>query len=119
MFDSFWNSEGVVSAQNLDIEPDPEFVKETWANIQKANREAPALQGFPLEVKDWTEELAEDLAHIMERDMGPDNAWQVLMDDEGELYWINSDTRVEEQPARDGTQRVLNEIFKIFPKEQY
>jgi putative cardiolipin synthase len=286
MFDSFWNSEWVVSAQNLDVEPDPEFVKETWAKIQKNNREAPALQGFPLEVKDWTgelaavrsrlrlgtshieydeatgdavkqnmaeamfpflqsakrellltnayiipgqpaidqvkqltnrgvkvriltnsleshdvpavnshyepwrddflnagaelyelradaaiqsrvdvppaagefvglhtkavvidrekvfigsmnldprsasinteagavvfsPELAEDLAQIMERDMGPENAWQVLMDDEGELYWINSDTRVEEQPARDGSQRAMNEIFKIFPKEQY
>jgi cardiolipin synthase C len=63
--------------------------------------------------------LGEDLARVMERDMHPDNAWQVLLDDEGEVYWVNSDERLDEQPARDGMQRVMDTIFKMFPKEQY
>jgi putative cardiolipin synthase len=63
--------------------------------------------------------LAEDLARVMERDMDPSNAWQVLLNEEGEPYWVNSDETVYEQPARDGMQRVMDSIFKMFPKEQY
>jgi putative cardiolipin synthase len=63
--------------------------------------------------------LARDLARIMERDMSPQNAWQVLLDDKGKPYWINSDTTVDRQPARDGNQRIMDAIFKIFPKDQF
>ena len=59
MFDSFWNSEWVVSAQNLDVEPDPEFAKAKWEEIQKKNREAEELSAFPREVRDWSPELAD------------------------------------------------------------
>jgi putative cardiolipin synthase len=63
--------------------------------------------------------LAQDLARVMERDMSPENAWQVLLDDSGKPYWINSDQRKNKQPARDGGQRVMDKIFKVVPKEQY
>ena len=63
--------------------------------------------------------LAEDLARVMERDMSPDNAWQVLLDEKGKPYWVNSDETVTRQPARGGSQRVMDAIFRIFPKEQF
>jgi putative cardiolipin synthase len=63
--------------------------------------------------------LGEDLARVMERDMEPENAWRVLLDEDGKPYWVNSDETVYRQPARDGTQRIMDKIFKIFPKEQY
>jgi putative cardiolipin synthase len=63
--------------------------------------------------------LAADLTRLMERDMEPINAWRVLLDDEGKPYWVNSDETVYKQPARGGTQRIMDKIFKIFPKEQY
>jgi putative cardiolipin synthase len=63
--------------------------------------------------------LAGDLARVMERDMSPENAWQVQIDDDGELFWTNSDERVDRQPARDSWQRVMDVFFKMFPKEQY
>jgi putative cardiolipin synthase len=63
--------------------------------------------------------LAEDLARVMERDMGPANAWQVLLDEDGDPYWVNSDRTVYKQPARNGTQRIMDKIFKMFPKDQY
>ena len=63
--------------------------------------------------------LANALAEVMERDMSPENAWQVLLNDEGKPYWVNSDETLDKQPARDGNQRVMNVIFKMFPKEQY
>ena len=286
MFDHFWNSEWVVSAVNLATDPDPEFAKETWRNIQEKNRTAPELQAFPRAPKDWGTELAavakelhpgtsymiydeatekkaisqnmlqamfvfmnqaekellitnayvipgqpaidfvqqltdrgvktriltnslashdvpavnshykywrddfinagadlyelradaeiqaivdvppaqgaftglhtkavvvdrrhvfigsmnfdprsahinteagafvdspglgEALAQVMERDMQPENAWQVLLNDKGEPYWINSDETVDTQPARDGMQRVMDVIFEVVPKEQ-
>ena len=63
--------------------------------------------------------LAADVAALMERDMQLENAWQVLLDDTGEPYWVNSDETVKTQPARSGAQRVMNLIFKAFPKEYY
>jgi cardiolipin synthase C len=64
-------------------------------------------------------EIGEDLARIMERDMSPENAWQVLLGSDGEPYWINSDEVLHKQPSRGGEQRVMNLIFKMFPSDLY
>jgi putative cardiolipin synthase len=286
MFDHFWNSEWVVSAVNLDVEPDPEYVKKAWAELQAKNRAAEELQAFGTEARDWralakqlagelrigtsliiydeaadntiaqnvaakmfgfmglaqkellitnayiipaqpaidflqaltdrgvkiriltnslashdvpavnshyegwrddlinagvelhelradpaiqsivdvppvqgkftglhtkavvvdreyvfigsmnfdprsfninTEAgafvrspgLAEDLARVMERDMQPENAWQVLLDEKGKPYWVNSDETRDKQPSRGFSQEIMNVIFKVVPKEQY
>jgi len=63
--------------------------------------------------------LAEELAQVMERDMSPENAWRVLLDENGKVYWINSDERLDRQPARSGNQRVMDAIFRMFPEEQF
>jgi putative cardiolipin synthase len=63
--------------------------------------------------------LAEDLARVMERDMAPENAWQVFLDDDGKPFWVNSEETVYDQPARGGSQRIMDAIFKIFPKDQF
>ena len=63
--------------------------------------------------------LAEELARVMERDMAPENAWQVLLDDKGKPYWVNSDETVTRQPARSGSQRIMDRIFRIFPREEF
>ncbi len=63
--------------------------------------------------------LAADLRALMLRDMSGENAWQVLLDDEGEPYWVNSDETIEDQPTRGSMQNVMNIIFKVVPKEQY
>ena len=286
MFDHFWNSDWVVSAQNLKVDPDPAFAAAKWQEIQDKNREAEALSAFPRDVKDWSAELGElagelhigtsmvsydeatgqeiqqhmigemlsffagaeqellitnayiipyqrgidlvqgltdrgvkvriltnslashdvpavnshyqewrddfikagaelyelradaaiqsivevppnhgefvglhtkaavvdrrhvfigsmnldprsgninaeagafvdspalaaDVVALMERDMTDENAWQVLLDDKGDPYWVNSDETVDTQPARDGTQRIMDVIFKVLPKEYY
>ncbi len=63
--------------------------------------------------------LGEALARVMERDMQPENAWRVLLDENAQPYWVNSDETVYTQPARDGMQRVMDVIFEVVPKEQY
>jgi putative cardiolipin synthase len=63
--------------------------------------------------------LAADLVAVMERDMQPENAWQVLLDDDGKPYWVNSEETVYKQPARGTSQRIMDKIFKIVPKEQF
>lgn len=64
-------------------------------------------------------DLAADLRALMLRDMSGENSWQVLLDDKGEPYWVNSDETVENQPTRGRMQNVMNIIFKVVPKEQY
>jgi len=63
--------------------------------------------------------LAQDLARVMDRDMEPVNAWQVFLDDKNKPYWVNSDKAVYRQPARNGSQRIMDKIFMMFPKDQY
>ena len=286
MFDSFWNSEWVVSAQNIDLAPDPELFKAKWEELQKRNRDARELAAFPREVQDWSSELAglqdelrigtsvlaydeatekeisrnmptamfaflgraekellvtnayiipgergidlvqkltdrgvkvriltnslasqdvtavvsqyegwrddfinagaelyevrvdtaiksvvevppvkaefvalhtkavvvdrryvfigsmnldprsrntnteagafvdspalaSDVAALMERDMAPENAWRVLLDESGDLYWVDSDETVHTQPVRNFGQRIMAVIFKAFPEEHF
>lgn len=59
-----------------------------------------------------------DLTGVMLRDMAPENAWQVFLDEKGKPYWVNSDETVYSQPARDYGQRIMNVILKVVPKEQ-
>lgn len=63
--------------------------------------------------------LAEALTRLMERDMQPVNAWQVLLDENGEPYWVNSDQTVYKQPARNTSQRIQDKLFKVLPKEEF
>jgi putative cardiolipin synthase len=59
MFDNFWNSEWVVSAEALTTEPNREIAREQRQSIQEFIRDAEQLESFPREPKDWTEELTE------------------------------------------------------------
>ena len=63
--------------------------------------------------------LAEALASVMERNMSAENAWQVRLNSEGKPYWVSGSEVLDSQPARSGGQRIMNVIFKIFPKDQY
>jgi len=63
--------------------------------------------------------LARELAEVMERDMRPENAWRVLLDAKGRPYWVNSDQTVRRQPARGVGQRLMDQLFRVVPKEQY
>ncbi len=63
--------------------------------------------------------LAEELAENMLRDMDSSNAWQVLLDEDGDPYWVNSDETRFRQPARGGMQRVMNTVFRVLPTGQF
>lgn len=63
--------------------------------------------------------LAEDLARIIERDINPENSWQVELDEEGKLRWVSDKGTVSKQPARNNWQRVQDIIYQTFPKEYY
>jgi putative cardiolipin synthase len=64
-------------------------------------------------------ELAEELAWLIERDMQPENSWQVQLDDAGKLKWVSSDAVVTRQPARNWWQRVQDVFFMMFPASLY
>jgi putative cardiolipin synthase len=63
--------------------------------------------------------LGEKLAELMLRDMNRENAWQVMLDEDGDPYWVNSERTVDRQPSRGPTQRVMNTIFRVVPKGQF
>ena len=59
--------------------------------------------------------LSEELAKIIERDMGPDNAWRVNIDEKGKLYWESSAGVVYRQPVRSFWQRIEDGFFSLLP----
>lgn len=66
-----------------------------------------------------SQELAHVLAEAIDRDMLPSNSWQVALDADGGLTWINDIEQVGRQPARNWWQRVQDWFFRAFPKELY
>jgi len=62
--------------------------------------------------------LGKEMSRLAERDMAPENAWRVKLDDQGKLIWINSDETVTRQPARNAWQRFMDGFFRILPKSQ-
>jgi putative cardiolipin synthase len=64
-------------------------------------------------------ELGEDLAKLIERDMEPDNSWQVQLVGDHSLRWVSGDAIVTRQPARSLWQRLQDVFFMLFPQELY
>lgn len=63
-------------------------------------------------------QLAKDLEALADRDMSPENAWQVKLSAEGELSWVSSDETVTRQPARNTWQRIQDAFFRLLPVDQ-
>jgi len=62
-----------------------------------------------------SEDLARELAELLERDMAPDNAWRVTMDAEGWLTWSSGAQTVTRQPATGFTQRAAEFLLNLLP----
>jgi putative cardiolipin synthase len=58
--------------------------------------------------------LAEAVAAEFEEEMKPENSWQVLLDDNGRLYWKSGDTIIRKEPARNAWQRFQAWFFGLF-----
>lgn len=63
--------------------------------------------------------LADALARLIERDIAPENSWRVELDGRGGLRWVNDQTTVARQPARNWWQRVEDVFFMALPKDLY
>jgi putative cardiolipin synthase len=60
-------------------------------------------------------ELAGRVAALIERDIAPENAWRVRMDEEGWLTWSSGDEVVRRQPAQGFRQRVIEFLLNLLP----
>ena len=67
----------------------------------------------------YSPELAEGMARIIERDMSGENAWHVQMDEDGDIFWQNSEKNLTRQPARNSKQRIMNVLMKLGPRDRY
>lgn len=63
--------------------------------------------------------LAEELASLIGRDMAPENSWEVVLTEAGQLRWVAGDEILDRQPARSWWQRVQDVFFMLFPKDWY
>jgi putative cardiolipin synthase len=67
--------------------------------------------------------LAESIAHDIEENMRPENSWQVLLNDAGELEWHartdGVDSVVLHEPDTSIWTRIKSYIFSLFAAEKY
>jgi putative cardiolipin synthase len=63
--------------------------------------------------------LAQQIAGIIERDMQPENAWQVKRNERGHLEWVAGTQTLTRQPARGAWQRTQDILFMLFPRNLY
>ncbi|HEY1283941.1 MAG TPA: phospholipase D family protein [Steroidobacteraceae bacterium] len=63
--------------------------------------------------------LAREIAGTIERDMQPENAWQVKKDAGGRLEWVAGSEILTRQPARGTWQRTQDFLFMLFPRNLY
>jgi putative cardiolipin synthase len=63
--------------------------------------------------------LGAELAEVMERDMGPENAWLVRLNPAGEIRWEALNKVLTRQPARSFWQRIEDIVFMAFPRDLY
>lgn len=59
--------------------------------------------------------LAQKVAGKLERDMAPENAWRVSLDEDGQLRWNSSIGVRTLQPARHFGQRIADFFFGLLP----
>ena len=48
-----------------------------------------------------------------------DSEGLLVLTDDGKLRWTNDDDTVSSQPSRGFLQNVMNQVFKVVPKEQF
>jgi putative cardiolipin synthase len=61
MFDELWNSTWVVSAAALPAGADADFVAKNVDQLSSRLEDSDSLQGFPLQARSWTDELAQSV----------------------------------------------------------
>lgn len=59
--------------------------------------------------------FGDSLATLIERDLEPENAWQVLLNEKNKVYWTNSDDTVRRQPARNSWIRMQDWFYDLLP----
>lgn len=62
-----------------------------------------------------SEDLARRVAALITRDMAPENAWRVTMDEEGTLTWTSGAGVVQRQPATGFSQRAVEFLLNLLP----
>ena len=71
----------------------------------------------------FSSELAERITADIERDMAPENSWQVRLDGDGALEWVGEADGKEKtwrhEPEAGFGKRLNSEIWSLFPMEKY
>jgi putative cardiolipin synthase len=91
-------------------------VDDTWCYVGSPNIDPRSMvlnteNGFFVESVD----LAARVTALIERDIEPQNAWRVLLDEKGELTWTHDTATVTRQPAKGFSQRVVEFFINFMP----
>jgi cardiolipin synthase C len=109
-----------VSAKFMGLHSKAMVIDRRWSYIGSMNFDPrSAAINTEMGVVIDSPELGEELARLIERDMEPENSWQVQLVDGDSLRWVSNDAIVTRQPARSLWQRIQDVFFMLFPEELY
>ena len=63
--------------------------------------------------------LAEQLAEVLTEAMSPENSWQLVLDEDGNLAWLSSDGTRTRQPSPNFRRRVKSGFFGLLRLEEH
>lgn len=63
--------------------------------------------------------FGEQVAAVMNELMAPENAWQVVLNDAGEMRWVSAGGKLTAQPYQSFWRRIQNGLFGLLPVEQH
>ena len=63
--------------------------------------------------------FGQQVAAVMDEIMAPENAWQVVLNDAGEMRWVSVDGKLTAQPYQNFWRRIQNGLFGLLPVEQH
>ena len=91
-------------------------VDDTWCYVGSPNVDPRSMvlnteNGFFVESVD----LAARVTELIERDIEPQNAWRVTLDEKGKLRWTNDVATLTRQPAKGFTQRIVEFFVNFMP----
>jgi hypothetical protein len=64
-------------------------------------------------------ELGAELAKVIERDLKPENAWKIELDEKGAVKWVSGTETRHEAPVREEGQRLEETLNKLLPADLF
>lgn len=122
--------DAVVRSQVVDTAPVKSGFVGLHAKAMVVDRKRVLIGSMNLDPRSWVHnsemvilvecpELGAELAKVIERDLKPENAWKIELDEKGAVKWVSGTETRHEAPVREEGQRLEETLNKLLPADLF